>query len=152
VRATNLRQSRAGFLRVAHKPADAFAHALWRIKQPEGLKEHSPQDLGRVLGFDRAPEVKTLRRKLTRLAAVGKATQFGQALARQRVSLRGEALGFPRIDGHVRVYHGKHALPKAHVTRMRISLPAASDYWVNQLLEMHLAVARHGLFNLPIAA
>jgi hypothetical protein len=119
---------------------------------PKVSRNHSPQDLGRVLGFDRAPEVKTLRRKLTRLAAVGKATQFGQALARQRVSLRGEALGFPRIDGHVRVYHGKHALPKAHVTRMRISLPAASDYWVNQLLEMHLAVARHGLFNLPIAA
>jgi hypothetical protein len=31
----------------------------------------------------------------------------------------------------VRVYHGQHALPKAHVARMRISLPATSDYWVN---------------------
>jgi len=29
--------------------------ALWRIKRPEGLKEHSPQDLGRVLGLDRDP-------------------------------------------------------------------------------------------------
>jgi hypothetical protein len=105
--------------------------ALWRIKRPEGLKEYSPQDLGRVLGLDRAPEVKTLRRKLARLAAAGKAAPFGQALARQRVSLRGEALGFLYIDGHVRVYHGKHTLPKAHVTRMRISLPATSDYWVN---------------------
>src|SRR5208283_1156195 len=105
--------------------------ALWRIKRPEGLKEYSPQDLGRVLGLDRAPEVKTLRRKLARLAATGKAAPFGQALARQRVSLRGEALGFLYIDGHVRVYHGKHPLPKAHVTRMRISLPATSDYWVN---------------------
>ena len=58
--------------------------ALWRIKRPEGLKEYSPQDLGRVLGLDRAPEVKTLRRKLSRLAAVGRAAQFGQALAQQR--------------------------------------------------------------------
>ncbi len=105
--------------------------ALWRIKRPEGLKEHSPQDLGRVLGLDRAPEVKTLRRKLARLAAVGRAAQFGQALAQQRVALRGEALGFLYTDGHVRVYHGQHALPKAHVARMRISLPATSDYWVN---------------------
>jgi Winged helix-turn helix len=105
--------------------------ALWRIKRPEGLKEHSPQDLGRVLGLDRAPEVKTLRRKLARLAAVGRAAQFGQALAQQRVALRGEALGFLYTDGHVRVYHGQYALPKAHVTRMRISLPATSDYWVN---------------------
>jgi transposase len=105
--------------------------ALWRIKRPEGLKEHSPQDLGRVLGLDRAPEVKTLRRKLAGLAAVGRAAQFGQALAQQRVARRGEALGFLYTDGHVRVYHGQYALPKAHVTRMRISLPATSDYWVN---------------------
>jgi transposase len=105
--------------------------ALWRIKRPEGLKEYSPQDLGRVLGLDRAPEVKTLRRKLARLAAAGRAAQFGQALAQQRVAVRGQALGFLYTDGHVRVYHGQHALPKAHVARMRISLPATSDYWVN---------------------
>jgi len=105
--------------------------ALWRIKRPEGLKEHSPQDLGRVLGLDRAPEVKTLRRKLARLAAAGRAAQFGQALAQQRVNLRGAALGFLYVDGHVRVYHGQHALPKAHVARMRLSLPATSDYWIN---------------------
>ena len=105
--------------------------ALWRIKRPEGLKEYSPQDLGRVLGLDRAPEVKTLRRKLARLAVAGRAAQFGQALAQQRVAVRGAALGFLYIDGHVRVYHGQHTLPKAHVARMRISMPATSDYWVN---------------------
>jgi transposase len=105
--------------------------ALWRIKRPEGLKEHSPQDLGRVLGLDRAPEVKTLRRKLARLAAAQRAAQLGQALAQQRVALRGAALGFLYVDGHVRVYHGQHRLPKAHVTRLRLSLPATSDYWVN---------------------
>lgn len=105
--------------------------ALWRIKRPEGLKEHSPQELGRVLGLDRAPEVKTLRRKLARLAAAGKAAQFGQALAQQRVALRGATLGFLYVDGHVRVYHGQHRLPKAHVAQMRLSMPATSDYWVN---------------------
>jgi hypothetical protein len=105
--------------------------ALWRIKRPEGLKEYSPQDLGRVLGLDRAPEVKTLRRKLARLAAAGRAAQFGQALAQQRVAGRGAALGFLYTDGHVRVYHGQHTLPKAHVARLRISMPATSDYWVN---------------------
>jgi DNA-binding CsgD family transcriptional regulator len=30
--------------------------ALLRIKRPESLKEHSPPELGRVLGLDRAPE------------------------------------------------------------------------------------------------
>ncbi len=105
--------------------------ALWRIKRPENLKEYSPQSLGRVLGLDRAPEVKTLRRKLASLAATGRAAQLGDALAKQRVALRGKAMGFLYVDGHVRVYHGQHALPKAHVARMRISAPATSDYWVN---------------------
>lgn len=105
--------------------------ALWRIKRPEGLKEHSPQDLGRVLGLDRAPEVKTLRRKLAQLAACGRAAQFGRALAQRRVALRASAVGFLYVDGHVRVYHGQHRLPKTHVARMRLSMPATSDYWVN---------------------
>jgi transposase len=102
-----------------------------RIKRPEGLKEHSPADLGRVLGVDRAPEVKTLRRRLARLAVCRRAAQFGQALAQQRIARRGQALGFLYIDGHVRVYHGHHRLPKAHVARMRLSMPATTDYWVN---------------------
>ncbi len=105
--------------------------ALWRIKRPEGLKERSPEELGRVLGLDRAPEVKTLRRKLSRLAAFGCAADFGRALAQRRVALRGAAMGFLYIDGHVRVYHGQHRLPKAHVARMRLPMPATSDYWVN---------------------
>jgi len=105
--------------------------ALWRIKRPEALKEHSPADLGRVLGLDRTPEVKTLRRKLARLAAYQRAAEFGRALAQRRVALRGAAMGFLYVDGHVRVYHGQHRLPKTHVARMRLSMPATSDYWVN---------------------
>lgn len=105
--------------------------ALLRIKRPEALKEHAPVDLGRVLGLDRGPEVKTLRRKLTRLAAYGRAEVFGRKLAQRRVARRGRALGFLYMDGHVRVYHGSHRLPKAHVTRMRLALPATTDYWVN---------------------
>lgn len=104
---------------------------LWRIKRPEGLKEHSPANLGRVLGLDRAPEVKTLRRKLARLAALGRAAELGAALARHRAAARGAALGFLYVDGHVRVYHGARRLPKAHVARMRLSMPATTDYWAN---------------------
>jgi transposase len=107
--------------------------ALLRIKRPEALKEHAPGDLGRLLGLDRAPEVKTLRRKLVRLAAVQRAVDFGRALAVRRVRERGAALGFLYADGHVRVYHGKHSLPKAHVARMRIAMPGTTDYWVNDM-------------------
>lgn len=105
--------------------------ALLRIKRPEALKEHSPADLGRVLGLDRAPEVKTLRRKLKRLAALGRAADFGRALAQKRVADRGTAMGFLYIDGHVRVYHGKRTLPKTHVARRRLAMRGTTDYWVN---------------------
>ena len=105
--------------------------ALLRIKRAEGLKEHNPRELGRLLGLDRAPEVKTLRRKLSRLAARGRATEFGRALAGERVRTRGHAMGFLYVDGHVRAYHGKRTLPKTHVARIRLSMPATTDYWVN---------------------
>ena len=105
--------------------------ALLRIRRPEGLKEHAPQELGRILGLDRAPEVKTLRRKLTRLASVRRSGEFGRELAKRRVAQHGYAMGFLYVDGHVRAYHGKHTIPKAHVARMRISMPATTDYWVN---------------------
>jgi len=105
--------------------------ALLRIKRPEWLKERDPAMFGRLLGLDRAPEMKTLRRKLTRLGACHRAEQFGAELARRRVEERGQTMGFLYVDGHVRVYHGKRSLPKAHVARMRISLPATTDYWIN---------------------
>jgi len=105
--------------------------ALLRIKRPEALKEHAPPDLGRLLGLDRAPEVKTLRRKLTRLAGFGRATEFGRRLAERRVEQFSDAMGFLYIDGHVRAYHGKRTVPKTHLARMRIAMPATTDYWVN---------------------
>jgi len=105
--------------------------ALVRIKRPDNLKENSPPELGRILGLDRSPEVKTLRRKLARLADDGRSEAFLQELVRCRVKSRSRALGFLYVDGHVRVYSGKADLPKAHVARMRISMPATQDVWVN---------------------
>jgi hypothetical protein len=126
--------------------------ALLRIKRPEGLKEHVPAELGRLVGLDRAPEVKTLRRKLEHLAKLRRAEQFGQELARLRVEARGNTLGFLYVDGHVRVYHGKHKLPKTHVARAHFTLPATSDYWVNDLrgdpLFMVTAKANAGLVQI----
>jgi len=107
--------------------------ALLRIKRPEGLKEHAPMEVGRLLGLDRAPEVKTLRRKLSRLAVVGKAELFGQKLAKLRIAKRGRMIGFLYVDGHVCIYHGRRRISKAYATRLRLALPATTDYWVNDL-------------------
>jgi transposase len=58
--------------------------ALLRIRRPEHLKERDPAAFGRLLGLDRAPEVKTLRRQLSRLAAHHQAHELGAQLARLR--------------------------------------------------------------------
>jgi len=105
--------------------------ALLRIPRPEALKEYSPGELGRIVGLDRMPEVKTLRRKLARLAALKGSYQLGYQIAQQRIAERGKVLGFLYIDGHVRAYHGQHLIAKAYVTRMHLAAPATTDYWVN---------------------
>ena len=80
----------------------------------------------------------TVRRRSRRCAAssrgwpaLGRAAEFGRALAERGSRTRGDAMGFLYVDGHVRVYHGRRTLPKAHVARMRLSMPATTDYWVN---------------------
>jgi DNA-binding CsgD family transcriptional regulator len=105
--------------------------ALLRIPQPEALKEYQPGELGRIVGLDRMPEVKTLRRKLARLASLKGSCLLGREIAQKRIVERGKVLGFLYIDGHVRAYHGKHTIPKAYVTRMHLAAPATTDYWVN---------------------
>ena len=106
--------------------------ALLRIKRPEHLKEKDPAAFGRLLGLDRAPEVKTLRRRLTRLAAQHCAEQLGAELARVRVDQRGHLMGFLYVDGHVRAYHGQRAISSnAYVARRHLAMPATTDYWIN---------------------
>ena len=106
--------------------------ALLRIKRAERLRHTSPPALGRLLGLDRAPEVKTLRGRLDLFSAQGCSERFQRELAQRRVEAQSEAMGFLYVDGHVRVYNGDQVtLTKAHVTRMRLSMPATVDHWVN---------------------
>lgn len=107
--------------------------ALLRIRTPEQLQGHPPGELGVLLGLDRAPEVKTLRRKLWELAARRQATQFSRRLAERWVQENADAVGLLYVDGHVRPYHGTaHIVPKGYVTRRRLCMPATTDIWVNQ--------------------
>ena len=106
--------------------------ALVRIKSTEGLTNHAPGEFGLALGLDRAPEMKTVRRKLTELADRGRALEFSRTFSERWATESPEALGYLYIDGHVRPYHGrKHRLPKTHVQRRRLCMPATTDYWVN---------------------
>ena len=68
-----------------------FLCALLRIKRPEHLKEHCPQELGRMIGLDRAPEVKTVRRKFSRMAAMKRGRRLMDQLAQRRIDQDGGA-------------------------------------------------------------
>ena len=106
--------------------------ALLRIRNPEQMQFETPGELGILLGLDRAPEVKTIRRKLKELSDRRQAIQLSKGLAQRWVKQSSREAGLLYVDGHVRAYHGeKHKLPKTHVARMRISMPATTDYWVN---------------------
>lgn len=104
--------------------------ALLREPRAEGATRIRPADLGRLLGLDRAPEVKTLRRKLAELAGHRRGAALQAALGRHHVDTRPEAVGFLYLDGHVRVYTGTRELPKTHIARMRIAGPATEETWV----------------------
>ena len=104
--------------------------ALLREPRAEGATRVSPAALGRVLGLDRAPEVKTIRRKLAGLAAAGKAADLIMALARHHAAARPAALGFLYVDGHARAYFGTRQVQKMHVARLKFPGPATEETWV----------------------
>jgi Helix-turn-helix domain len=104
--------------------------ALAGEPRAEGATRVPPAALGRVLGLDRAPEVKTIRRKLGELAAAGKAADLIMALARRHAAARPDALGFLCVDGHARVYYGTRQVQKTHVARLKFPAPATMETWV----------------------
>jgi len=104
--------------------------ALAGEPRAEGATRVPPASLGRVLGLDRAPEVKTIRRKLGELAAAGKAADLIMALARRHAAARPDTLGFLHVDGHARVYYGSRDVQKTHVARLKFPAPATMETWV----------------------
>jgi transposase-like protein len=104
--------------------------ALLREARAEGATRIPPAALGRVLGLDRAPEVKTIRRKLGELAAAGKAAELQLALASHHAAASPGTLGFLYIDGHTRAYFGKRDIQKMHLARLKFPGPATGETWV----------------------
>jgi len=117
-----------------------FLCALLRIKRAENLKEYAPWELGRLLGLDRAPEVKTVRRKLSRLAGTNRGKSLMDEVARLRIAEDAQRVAFLYLDGHVREYHGKHPLSKAKKSQRQVAQRAATDTWVHDAVGAPLLV------------
>lgn len=110
-----------------------FFMALIRKPKAESLKGISPGELGDVVGLLRAPEVKTLRRKLHEIVVHKKAHQFKMDMAARWMEEEKDVLGVLYVDGHVKVYHGTRKTSKTYVTQRRMGMPGTTDYWVNDV-------------------
>ena len=108
--------------------------ALARLKSMEKLRYEAPGEWGKLLGLDRAPEVRTLREKVKHLAEHGQPLPWSADLCREWMTEAPEEAQVCYVDGHVRVYHGEQTkLPKHFVSRQRLCLRAAVEYWVNAM-------------------
>ncbi len=121
-----------GFYSALHILMTLGFMALGRIKRPEGLRHIPPGELGKTIGLDRVPEVRTLREKITLMATSGNPSAWMKELSQAWLEQDPDAAGYLYVDGHVRVYNGSQAnLPRRYVSRQRLCLRGTTDYWVN---------------------
>ena len=108
--------------------------ALARLPSLEQLRYCAPGEWGKLLGLDRIPEVRTVRKKLALLSDQQQASSWSAELCAQWMGEGPEQAAVLYVDGHVRVYHGHQTeLPRHYVARQKLCLRATTDYWVNAM-------------------
>ena len=121
-----------GYYTMAHVLMLVSFMGLARVRTVQRLGQKAPGEFGRLLGLDRGPEARCLRRKLDELSAGHGAEEWAAQLNHDWMVAEPEAVGTLYVDGHVRVYHGALTkLPRKYVTRERLCLRGTTDYWVN---------------------
>jgi transposase len=120
-----------GFYSLDAMLCESVFRALLGEARAEGAARIDPTALGRVLGLDRAPEVKTIRRKIGLLAEAGRAGDWIAAMAARHVQARPEQAAVCYVDGHVRAYQGTRRIAKTHVPRLKFPAPATVETWVS---------------------
>lgn len=96
----------------------------------EAAKHLRRREFGAMVGSDRAPCVKTLRRKLAELVAQGRAGELGTRLARHWVDTGLVSTAYLYVDGHMKAYSGKKRLQEVWNSKRRMPLPGLHTYFV----------------------
>jgi hypothetical protein len=125
----------AGFYSALHLLCVLGFMALARIRRPGQLRHLPPGELGKTIGLDRFPEVRTLRAKVAHLATCGDPAAWMRDVSKAWMQQDPAEAGYLYLDGHVRVYHGEQArLPRRYVSRQKLCLRGTTDYWINDAL------------------
>jgi hypothetical protein len=89
-------------------------------------------ELGRAIGLDRIPEVKTLRKRIERFCDRTDVKQWSLTLSKEWMDADPGLAGILYIDGHVNLYYGKATqMPKRYASRLRLCMSGSTDYWIN---------------------
>ncbi len=108
---------------------------LCRIKTIEQLRFQHAGEFGKMLGLDRIPEVKTMRKKLKILSNGNEVQEWAGQLSKDWMESFPDLAGVLFIDGHVSLYFGgKTKLPKRYVSRLQLCMSGTSFYYVNDIL------------------
>jgi hypothetical protein len=106
--------------------------SLLRVNKLEQTDTVPTGELGRCLGLDRIPEVKTLRKRIDSFCQVGDVEKWLSSLSREWMQTDETFEGVLYVDGHVNLYYGHQTqMPKRFVSRFRLCLSGSTDYWVN---------------------
>jgi len=108
-----------------------FLMAVLRIKNPEQNGKRNPLKLGRLLGLDRGPSTKTIRRKIRTLSSREKALDVMRCLGEERIADTGFPDAVLYVDGHVKCYYGNGNVGKTFSTAKNKVVKGETDYWVN---------------------
>lgn len=92
-------------------------------------------ELGKAIGLDRIPEVKTLRERIALFCQKTNVEAWSLKLSKDWMVSYPELSGVLYIDGHVNIYYGANTeMPKRYVSRLRLCMSGSTDYWVNDML------------------
>lgn len=109
--------------------------SLLRVKTLSGAGSMPAGELGRTIGLDRIPEVKTLRARIAQFCQITDVDKWRFRLSKDWMEDSPELSAILYIDGHINLYYGKDtAPPKRFVSRMRLCLSGTTDYWVNDVI------------------
>jgi hypothetical protein len=109
---------------------------LLRFRSIEAMRLLVRRDMGALLGIQRAPEIRTIRRKLGEIgreAASFDGAAMVRSLARSLLAAAEAPEGVYFFDDHFKPYHGKQPLQKGWDAKRRLAAPGLEDVYVHDL-------------------
>ena len=127
----NILQFKEGYYSLASILISLAFCILLRVKSIEKIGDEAPGELGKSIGLDRIPEIKTIRGKIVDLSKDGQSERWLGELSKQWMQQNSELAGVLYLDGHNDVYYGKkNKLPRHYISRLRLAMRATTDYYV----------------------